>query len=97
MSKKTRQEKDLARLRRQIEVLKAQNSERSHDYSPPPREVREESKPEKPAEPPIKSLEIKKVAPKFIKADLLKTTALALIALAIILLLYLLRNQIPFL
>jgi hypothetical protein len=97
VAKKTRQEKDLAHLRRKIEVLRAQNSERSHDYSPPPREVREESKPEKPAEPPIKSLEIKKVAPKFIKADLLKTIVLSLAALAVILLLYLLRNKIPFL
>ena len=97
MSKKARQEKDLARLRRQIEVLRAQNSERSHDYSPPPREVREENKSEKSAEPPIKNLEIRKVAPKFIKADLLKTTVLSLIALAVIATLYLLRNQIPFL
>ena len=97
MAKKTRQEKDLARLRRQIEVLKAQNSERSHDYSPPPREMREESKPEKSAETPIKKLEIKKVAPKFIKADLLKTTTFALIALAVIAALYLLRDKIPFL
>lgn len=97
MSKKTRQEKDLARLRRQIEVLRAQNSERSHDYSPPPREVQEESKPGKSTEPPIKNLEIRKVAPKFIKADLLKTIVLSLAALAVIAALYLLRNQIPFL
>jgi hypothetical protein len=96
VSKKTRQEKELSRLRRQIEVLRAQESGRSHQYSPPPPEVKE-AQPETAEEAPANKLEIRKVEPRFIKKDLLKTAVLALISLATIGLLYLLRDQIPFL
>ncbi len=99
MAKKTRQEKELSRLRQQLEVLKAQQSNREFTpppaYSPPPLEPTAKPK----AAPLPKNLEkvgIQRVDPKFIKKDLLKTGLLSLLALLLILILYLLRNKIAF-
>lgn len=96
MTKKTRKEKELSRLRREIEILKAQASRKN--YSPA-------TSPASGGTPPLgggnpaslKALEIRRVDPKYIKKDLLKTALLSVLALAIILVLYLMRSQIPFL
>jgi hypothetical protein len=98
VAKKTRQEKELSRLRREIEVLKAQKSGLNYTIR---QEAVKESIPENSVEekPLPKSLEkagIQRVDPKFIKKDLLKTAILAIAALAVITALYLLRSQIPF-
>ena len=99
MAKKPRQEKELSRLRREIEVLKAQKS--GLNYTIRQEAVREPIPEGRFEEKPLpKSLEkagIQRVDPKFIKTDLLKTAVLAIAALAVIAALYLLRNQIPFL
>lgn len=106
MAKKTRQEKELSRLRQQLEVLKAQQSNReftpSPSYSPSlPVTSPEKSSDAKPETKPLsKNLEkagIQRVDQKFIKKDLLKTALLSLAALLLIAIIYLLRNQIPFL
>ena len=99
MAKKNRPEKELSRLRRQLEVLKAQ---RAHQLPSPP--DRSPAPPPNPAaesknETPLKSLEkseISRVDPKFIKKDLRKTGLLFIAGLLLILAIYLLRQAIPF-
>ena len=96
MAKKTRQEKELSRLRREIEILKAQ---KSYTSSIPKLEEPEPS-PEIQKEPLPKNLEkagIQRVDLKFIKKDLVKTVILSIGALLVIAILYLLRSRIPFL
>jgi len=90
MTKKSRREKELARLRREVEVLRAQLASQK---GPPTLET--PTKPE-PAEEPkmveepraVKALKtqptVRSVDPKFIKADLVKSGILTLIAFGII-------------
>lgn len=90
MAKKSRRDKEVARLRREVEVLRAQLAGQK---APPAAEVSKESKP---AETPkttrepkvVKALKtqtiIQSVDPKYIKADLLKSAVLALLACGII-------------
>lgn len=106
MARKTRKEKENTRLRREIEVLKAQVSGQNYLESEP---VKTQTPTPPPAiassgvagaastPTPLKPLEIRRVDPKFIKADLLKTALLSVLAIAAILVLYLLRSRIPFL
>lgn len=99
MSKKTRREKELSRLRREIEILKAQKSWQGYTPSPPQLEE-PEPRTETPKEPPPKNLEkaeIQRVDLKFIKKDLVKTVILSTGALLAIAIIYLLRGRIPFL
>lgn len=95
MTKKTRKEKELSRLRREIEILKAQTSGQNYSASEPQKEEKAPSP--VPASTILKPLNIRRVDPKYIKKDLIKTAVLSLLALAVIAALYLLRNQIPFL
>ncbi|MDP1710538.1 MAG: hypothetical protein Q8L46_01190 [candidate division WWE3 bacterium] len=106
MAKRTRKEKENARLRREIEVLKAQVS--GQNYADPKPRAEEKATAATPpptfakasagaAPTPLKVLEMRRVDPKFIKADLLKTALLSVLAIAFILVLYLLRSRIPFL
>lgn len=115
MAKKTRKQKEVARLRREIEILKAQVSGRRPEvlpsgqtYSKPKPRAEEKVIASTPpptfakasagaAPTPLKVLEMRRVDPKFIKADLLKTALLSVLAIAAILVLYLLRSRIPFL
>jgi len=98
VARKTRQEKELSRLRRQLEALKAQRREFSP--APPPIVTPPAGKTAEPKTKPLpKNLEkagIQRVDPQFIKKDLSKTGGLSLFALLIILILYLLRSRLPF-
>lgn len=95
MAKKNRKEKELSRLRREIEILKAQASRKNYSQTKPQKEEKVLSPATLPT--PLKALEIRRVDPKYIKKDLLKTALLSVLAFAIILVLYLIRSQIPFL
>ena len=99
VAKKTRQEKELSRLRREIEVLKAQKSGLNYtiNQGAVKESIPENIVEEKPLPKSLEKAEIQRVDPKFIKKDLLKTAVMAIAALAVIAALYLLRNQIPFL
>ncbi len=118
MARKTRKQKEVARLRREIEILKAQVSGHRPEvlpsgqtYSKPKPRAEEKVIASTPppaiassgvagaasSSTPLKPLEIRRVDPKFIKADLLKTALLSVLAIAAILVLYLLRSRIPFL
>lgn len=90
MVKRTRKEKELAQIRREIEVLKAQLNTAGEN-----RELQENKKAGEEVNLKQMGLEIQSVDPKYIKSDLIKTGVLTLISIVIITLLYLLRNQIP--
>ncbi len=93
VAKKTKKEKELARLRREIEVLRAQLPEQ--DTIEATKEVKVIREPGvKPKT--LQQAGIQRVDSKFIKADLLRATILTLISLAVIAILYIFRNQIPF-
>lgn len=79
MAKKTRHEKEVAELRRQLEVLKAQT--KSYQPEPIVPVAIEELPNNRKTETPVK---IRRVDPKFIKKDLLKTLVLTILALALI-------------
>ncbi len=89
MAKRTKKEKELAQLRREAEILKAQLKTTG--------KIREIQKNKKEEEDDLKKLglEVQSVDPKYIKSDLIKAGVLTLISVGIITLLYLLRNQIP--
>lgn len=90
MVKRTRKEKELAQIRREIEVLKAQLNTTEEN-----RELQENKKAGEEVNLKQMGLEIQSVDPKYIKSDLIKTGVLTLISIGIITLLYILRNQIP--
>ena len=93
VAKKTKKEKELARLRREIEVLRAQLPKQ--DTIEATKEVKVIREPGvKPKT--LQQAGIQRVDSKFIKADLLRATILTLISLAVIAILYIFRNQIPF-
>ncbi len=93
VAKKTKKEKELARLRREVEVLRAQLSKQ--DTTEATKEVKVIREPGvKPKT--LQQAGIQRVDSKFIKADLLRATILTLISLAVIAILYIFRNQIPF-
>ena len=79
MTKKTRREKEVAELRRQLEVLKAQA--KSYQTRQPASAETAEAPEIRKTETPIR---IRRVDPKFIKKDLLKTLGLTILALALI-------------
>lgn len=91
MAKKTRKEKELAQLRREVEVLKAQlkvsNEKTSRQESPKPQDGGSKN--------PQRE-KIQRVDPKHIKADLIKAGILAASAIGIVLAVYALKDQIPF-
>lgn len=86
MAKKRRKEKEIARLRREVEVLRAQlPSERAAPAEPQKEKaVVEEPKKEKEAAKPKAQATIRSVDPKYIKADLTKSAALTIIAISVI-------------
>jgi hypothetical protein len=93
VAKKTKKEKELARLRREVEVLRAQLSEQdTTEVTKEVKVIRESgAKPQT-----LQQAGIQRVDSKFIKADLLRATILTLISLAVITILYIFRNRIPF-
>ncbi len=97
MAKKTRREKEVARLRREVEALRAQvGGQNTPSDQTQPEEETPTKKIEKPFPKTLEKAGIQRVNPKFTKADLKKTAVLSLFALAIIFVLYLLRARIPF-
>jgi hypothetical protein len=83
MAKKRRKDKELARLRREVEVLKAQVAGREDKGRErvPKRRVEGRDKPQdKPRQLSTKSI-IQQVDPKFLKKDLIKSGILALIVI----------------
>lgn len=94
MAKKTKKQKEVARLRREVETLRAQLS-RQPTASP-----RTELRPGTEAQPPESktspSPQMQRVDPKFIKADLIRAAVLTLVSLVALALLYIFRNWIPF-
>jgi len=87
MAKKRRKDKELARLRREVEVLRAQLPKQrtiSTTKAPEAPEPAEPTKMAKPPEEPRVQPLTQSVDPKFIKADLLKSGILTLIACGII-------------
>lgn len=90
MAKRTKKEKELAQLRREAEILKAQLKTTGKTQEiPKNKKAGEEGNLKK------VGLEVQSVDPKYIKSDLIKAGVLTLISVGIITLLYLLRNQIP--
>jgi hypothetical protein len=92
MAKKTRKEKELAQLRREVEVLRAQlkgSNETPTQQEKP--QIKGDSKKK------VQKEKIQKVDPKYIKADLIKAGVLTVLAIGIILAAYIFRDLIPFL
>ncbi len=92
MAKKTRKEKELAKLRREAEFLRAQlkgsNEGRNRQESPKPQDTDNKK---------VRKEEIQRVDPRYIKSDLIKAGILTAVAVGIVFAVYMLRDQIPFL
>jgi len=86
VGKRTRKEKELAKVRRQLEVLKAQTTT-ARKQTQTSQELKKEV--------PSKS-ETQRVDSKYIKKDLLKAGILTIILMGIILVAWALRARIPF-
>jgi len=90
MSKKRRKDKELAHLRREVEVLRAQIAGQKPTLPPapstPPSIQKPAVTPKEVKEPAIRKPQLppQMVDPKFIKADLIKSGILTLVALATI-------------
>ncbi|NIT04556.1 hypothetical protein GTO10_06720 [Candidatus Saccharibacteria bacterium] len=86
MGKRTKKEKERSRERRKLEVLRAQTTDKN-------RRVEDVEEPKKKTNP---ETEIQRVDPKYIKKDLVKAGILTALFLGIIVMLYALKDKIPF-